>query len=314
MTSPILRQIIDNQAYPGAAGDAELIETHISWVVLTKEFAFKIKKPVRFPFLDFSMLDKRQFFCEREVVLNNRLSRGIYLGVLPIHRLGDQMAIGGRYGEVVDYAVQMKRLDSRRLMPVLLESNSVIPDDLRKIARQLAAFHASAETIRQPPDVAEMQADFADILKIKDFVRENISAAAAQNLERVVSTSQRFLQQRQQRLTERALAGNVVDGHGDLHSRNIFLLEEPVIFDCIEFNDHLRQGDVLNEIAFLEEYLEKNPCIRDDADWQLFRYFKSYRANVRAKVTALRAMQEEPGSNREADLVQVKKYLALLKA
>ncbi|HMQ89473.1 MAG TPA: hypothetical protein PKB07_17875 [Flavilitoribacter sp.] len=299
-----IQQILHDHAFPGEKGPAELVQTLISWVMLTPQYAFKIKKPVQFPFLDFSSPEKRKVCCEAEVRLNNRLTEGIYLGVLPIRLVEGASRIGGTGGEIVDYAVQMIRLDDRRQMSRLLRSGGVTPEDMQQLARQLAVFHTFTEKIRTPFDKSAAQADFEDILKVKRTVEIRFGGPAAALLDRAVDFSDRFLNAHGGRLEQRIRAGLFLDGHGDLHSNNIFLLNEPVIFDCIEFNEHLRRVDALNEVAFLcmdlnfygrddleqiflDAYSREFPAVRKEADRKIFHYFKLYRANVRAKVHLL---------------------------
>lgn len=308
--------------------EVQLVETHVSWVLLSDRFAYKIKKPVKFSFLDFSTLEKRHFYCERELELNNRLAPDMYLSVVPIIQSGEQIGVGGD-GEVLDYALKMKRMDSTRQMHDLLEQNEVSKTDIQKLAEKIAIFHGHAEVIATPVDIATIQANFADILRIRDFLSHHLKKETVHVLEEAVQKSNSFLNQHAKRLQERSQSGFIVDGHGDLHSRNIFLLDEPVIFDCLEFNDSFRRLDMLDEVAFLcldldfyhhpdletyflEQYLEKMPCLRDEEDRQIFNYYKLYRANVRLKVTFLKAKQQRQKSESfHQDFDVAKQYFEL---
>lgn len=311
--------------------DARLVETHISWVILSQNMVLKIKKPVQFSFLDFSTLKKRKYFCERELVLNQRLASGIYEEVIPIRLKENQyLSLESENGTIVDYALKMKYLDSSRQMDVLLKNNLVNRQHIEQLATQLANFHMSTEVIIAHPDLKLMQADFADILKVKSVIEEYWGEEAASCLEQGVEYSARFLNTHSSRIYERHLDGFTVDGHGDLHAKNIFLLEDPVIFDCIEFNDHLRQLDVLNELAFLcmdldfyqrqdlsddliRQYNEKHVCIYNHSDEKLFHYYKLYRANVRLKISALDIMQTTRQAVLDEQLFTIKTYLELFK-
>ncbi|HMO39627.1 MAG TPA: hypothetical protein PKC76_02930 [Saprospiraceae bacterium] len=305
-----------------------LIETHISWVLLTESFAYKIKKPVQFSFLDFSTLEKRRYFCERERSLNQRLTSGIYLEVLPIWTLNDeQVQIGAKppaQATIIDYALKMKRLDNNHQMHRLLRQGQVEPEQIKQLATQLAAFHLRAEPVYETFDVSALDEKFADILSVASFLSENGLPNATQHLTEMVRVASRFLQQHAAHFQARSAQGFVIDGHGDLHSGNIFLLEEPVIFDCIEFNDAFRQVDMLDEIAFLcldfdyyqqpglavhflKTYLAQVPCMQAPTDQQVFQFYKLYRANVRLKVLALQAMQENPKL-----LTKARPYYALM--
>ncbi len=319
MTDTDIRSIVERSAWPGRQPLKALHETHISWVVLTPDFAWKIKKPVRFSFLDFSTLDKRRHYCMREVVLNNRLSRGVYLGVVPVRRSAQGPVIGGETGDILDYAVQMRTLDEDRRMDLMVRQGKVTDEQLRALAQVLADFHRRTQRAPSAPDAEVLYRDFADILSVKELLDEWLDPVELALVVRGVAFARRWLGHYNARLVERHQMGWVVDGHGDLHTRNIFLLERPVVFDCIEFNDALRQLDVLNEMAFLgmdlnflaspqlerrlmHYYLFRLPCIASEADWQLYRFFKWYRANVRLKVSALGTREVDPSPAQVAEL------------
>ncbi len=310
-----------------------LIETHISYILLAGQFAYKIKKPLKFSFIDASTLEKRKILCEREVRLNNRLSEGIYLAVVPISLVDNQLHIEDSKGRIIEYAVKMRRLDTARQMNVLMEEASVQPTQVKELAELIANFHAFTDTIDQLPVLKELKDTFNDVLKIKPVLEKLFGDHCAERLENACSLSDQLLDQLIGRIIERAKLGFIVDGHGDLHTGNIFLLEEPVVFDCIEFNDALRFIDVLNEVAFLcmdlnffgrldletiflDHYLKNYPCIFNDEDWVIFRYFKWYRANVRMKVNALPLLDAEPSASQKDRLEEYwqlfKEYQSLL--
>lgn len=308
MTRQQIRQLIDDGGFDAPGQSFRLVETHISWVILSGRDAFKVKKPVKFDFLDFSTLEKRRYYCQRELELNSRFAQGIYLEVLPIVQCSAGLAIGGE-GSPLDYALHMKRLDDSLQMNLLLEKGLVTPAHMRQLAEKLAIFHAYTDIVERPPDIGAMLADFADVESVASCLDARLGPSAARKLVESTAFARPFLKRLAGRLRERSRRGFVIDGHGDLHSRNIFLMEEPVIFDCIEFNDHFRQVDVLDELAFLcmdldyygcrrleapflEAYLRENDCISGDEDWAAFTYFKWYRANVKLKVTAIRVQQE----------------------
>lgn len=330
MTNQQIEKIAVYRAIKDSSDIVELKETHISWILLTEHYAFKIKKPVKFSFLDFSTLEKRKYYCEQELFLNQRLAKDIYLEVVPI-RLNEAIPfVDGEKGEVIDYAVKMKRLDNEREMTTLLKAGKVTKNHLFQLADQLATFHAFTDASTEAPDIKVMQKDFAGIVQIKDFVRREIGEKAANNIQKAITFSSKFLKLHTNDLRKRHIMGLTVDGHGDLHSGNIFLLNQPIIFDCIEFNDHYRQLDVLNELAFLcmdldfygqeglstyflERYNINYPVIFNEADRQLFLYFKLYRANIRMKVHALRAMQTLDKKVRQKQLDLIEDYYHLFK-
>ena len=303
---------------------AQLIETHISWVILTQQYVYKIKKPVHFNFLDFSSQAIRKYYCEQEVRLNNRLSQGVYLQVVPIYRKNEKsIGFGFTSGQVIGHAVKMKRLESEKQMDNLLREKKVTLDDMLLLADQLATFHRQASTKGPAPALADLQADFADIEAIIPIVRDQLGKSAAAIIQDGIVFSSQFLAQHLARIQERHRLGFFVDGHGDLHSRNIFLLEEPIIFDCIEFNDQLRYLDILNELAFLcmdleawkqpelgvfflEAYQEKHQVFVQAEDQLIFLYYKWYRANVRLKISGLTSAS----THNEKSLIKEQKALS----
>lgn len=288
---------------------SELVETHISWVILGPERVYKIRKPVRYAFLDFSTPAKREADCHKELRLNRRFSPEVYLAVVPVRRLGEYWSLGDGNGEEMDHAVLMQRLDTQRQMDVLLRAGRVDESAMVSLADTLAAFHTVAERQRVGQDAHALWLDFADILKVEPSIREHLGERCASELQASAALARTIIRGLDGRLDQRMSEGFVRDGHGDLHTRNIFLLERPVLFDCLEFNDHLRQVDLLSEIAFLgmdlhafgrddlwevflERYRQRLQVIQVPEDGSLLDWFLWYRANVRLKVQALRAMQD----------------------
>jgi aminoglycoside phosphotransferase family enzyme len=330
MNKEQIHQLLKEGTFQGKPLAGELIETHISWVILTAGYAFKLKKPMHYPFLDFSTLERRKHYCEREVLLNRRLT-DIYLDVLPVRLAAGKYHLGPGEGETIGYAVWMKKMNDALKMDNLLRSQSVRPDQIIGLALKIAAFHQSAEVIDRPFDLEAYRELFNDLQSVHAFVQKNMGAGPASKIDNAVSHSDRFLETHVAYLSQRVEAGLQRDVHGDLHAKNIFLYEDPVIFDCIEFSDGLRQIDVLNEIAFFcmdleafgqhelselfyRSYLEQFPELKDEKCRELFTYYKSYRANIRAKVNVLRAMQATQKQEREIFLMAVKKYLDLMSA
>ena len=310
----------------------ELVETHISWVLMARNEVFKIKKPLQFTFLDFSTLEKRKHFCEQEVVLNRRLAPEMYLGVVPIREGEGLDTQGNGQGPVVEYAVWMRRMDETSQLDRLLEQGGVAPADMVGLARMVAAFHRQAEVVADAEDWLEIYREFEDLRSVLPVLESCLGAGARDVVDWALDASKPFLKGLKGRIEARKSAGFVRDGHGDLHCRNIFMTRPPVIFDCIEFSDELRTLDVLSEIGFLcmdlerlgredlseafnREYQQHFPCIENNADRQLLLFYKMYRANVRTKVTALALGPglEEGGPDIEA-LGQLQGYYRLFEA
>ncbi len=328
MTSEQINEFVFKGKFPESICKPELVETHISWVVLCDQFVYKIKKPIQYSFLDFSTLEKRKFYCQREVELNRRLTEDIYLGVVPVKKAGDCFLTGNGDGEIIDYAVKMNKQDRSRQMDFLLINGKVTDMDMQKLALKIAVFHRRANIIYQK-DFLDVEQKFNDLNKEKEFVRDSISEVCAGIIANAIKLSDAFIKNNKSLLYCRLMSGFFRDCHGDLHSKNIFLLSTPQPFDCIEFNDDLRQIDVLNEIAFLcmdleafgrndladlflVHYNDIFPAIKTDQDRQLFIYYKSYRANIRAKVNSLRAKSARTDNEKTSALRETEKYLRLM--
>lgn len=320
--------ILSEGVFPHPFHERQLVETHLSYIVLGKSFAYKFKKEIKYSFLDFSTLEQRKYFCEREVLLNNRFTKGLYLGVVTIRQHGSEIRVDGTEGKVIDYAIKMKRLKDDRQMHRMLERNQVTLRHMQDIASTLRRFHQHTTILHQPFDRALFALRFNDLQSVSDFIGTALGAASANIISNAVRNSDAFLKEHQDLFSKRVDDGWVRDCHGDLHSRNIFLYARPILFDCIEFNDEFRHIDILDELAFfcmdleaagfsdlsnafLKFYFAKNQASFGLEEKLLFTYYKGYRANVRAKVNALRAMQAE-GPVRQQNLADVKKYLDLV--
>jgi uncharacterized protein len=307
MTAETVARIVAQRQFPGPLTGISLVETHISWVILTNTYAFKLKKPVQFSFLDFSTVEQRKFFIEQELRLNRRLAPQVYLDILPVGAGG----IGDSTAPIEDYALQMRRMDNTREMDRLLERNAVTPADMEHLAALLSDFHREHRLPSATDfDLERHIGDFADLFSFSDDLIRLGMPDAAPLLHDWQTSIPAFLQTHGPRLVARQQAGYWVEGHGDLHSRNIFLPEDqpPIVFDCLEFNEYYRRMDVLNELAFLcmdleyfgrgdladhfiRQYVGAWNCFETPEDRALFIYFKAYRANIRLKVTLLQGRQ-----------------------
>lgn len=311
--------------YLGEPINGRVEHTHISWVILTRLYAFKIKKPVKLSFLDFSALAQRKKFCERELLLNQRFS-SIYLEVISVRKKDDFWKLGGSEGKIVDYAVRMKRLDSKKRMDLVVGKGKVGALHMIALAKQISRFHQGAQIISRPFDPSKVSETFDDLLSIYPLVLQHLGEEFTMIIDNAISFNRSFLAAHAKRFKERIRMGFQRDIHGDLHSGNVFLYRVPVIFDCIEFNDQYRQIEVLNEIAFfcmdlefygqfslseifVVQYAELFPCFQTAEDNLLFSYYKLARANIRAKVHGLSAMQ----SVNKDELEIIRRYLLLMK-
>lgn len=292
---PIERALRRPEAYPPPTPPhVEVFETHASLVFVAGDRAYKVKKPVRFPFLDYSTLEKRRHFCEEEVRLNRRLAPSVYLGVAPITADG---RVRGN-GAAVEYAVEMVRLPHDRMLDEMLRREAVTVADIDRIADVVADFHARAE--RHPSQgIDHLRSNLDDAAR---FLRPSWLARLRADHERLRAESLPLL-------ARRAAEGRVRDGHGDLHAANVCLRDgEVVIYDCIEFEPRFRIGDVAAEISFLAMDLERHGewdlsrafvrrYVERSGDGEaplLLRLFKPYRACVRGLVESLRGLPRAP--------------------
>lgn len=330
MTPEEVQKLVINKALPQSTRELQLIETHISWVLLADTFVYKLKKPVKLSFLDFSTVEKRKYSCEQEVLLNRRLAPDMYLGVVPVTSDEGKLQVGG-HGEVIDHAVWMKRMDESRQMDLQVQSGEVTARNMKPLAEVVARFHGEARTVRVSETWKELHAEFADIEGQKEFLDAHYQEETGLLLEEVSGWIFKFLKGVKDRIEERKVKGFVIDGHGDLHCRNIFMLDPPVIFDCIEFSAELRTLDVLNEVAFLcmdlerfgredlaeaflSHYLSISGAIENQTDRLLFLYYKLYRANVRIKVHCIGIKDGlGPGGNQKKEYELLEAYFRLFR-
>jgi aminoglycoside phosphotransferase family enzyme/predicted kinase len=284
-----------------------ICETHISNVFLVGDRAYKLKKPVRTGFLDFTTREARRHFCEREVELNRRFSPDVYLGVATVL---------DTTGQPCDSVVVMKRMPAERRLATLVRDGADVHDDIRRIARLVAAFHARAPTsdeVSAAASVDSVRANWeANFEEMRGFYGSVLDLTAAERVELLV---RRFLRGRGPLFQDRIAGGMARDGHGDLKTEDIFCLDDgPRILDCIEFDGHLRYGDVLADTAFLAMDLERigartlaNEFMRMYAEFSgeshpdsLVHHYIAYRAHVRAKVACIRHDQGQATAAAEA--------------
>lgn len=307
------------------ASPVQLFQTHISWVIVAKDVAYKIKKAIRFDFLDFSSLELRRHYCLEELRLNRRLAPDIYLDVIAVTGSIAAPAIKGD-GDAIEYAVMMRTFDQDALWERRLQQDSVSCDEVEQLARKLADFHVAAA-------VAPSDQDWGSPSLLQATAQENfigISALLGPGEERLW-LDQLVLNERDEAaqlaavFQYRKASGKIRECHGDLHCGNILTMDNRVeVFDCIEFSESLRWIDVMNDLAFifmelmqrekpalamrlLNSYLERTG---DYAGIAILHYYVAQRAVVRCKVALLRAAQ--PGNTAaqaESCTLQARQYL-----
>jgi aminoglycoside phosphotransferase family enzyme len=294
------------EAYDPAPPDVTRRETHMSWVFLAGDRVYKLKKPVRFPYLDFSTLEKREAACRAELRLNCRLAPDIYLGVVPLAESGGELSIGGD-GTPLDWLVMMKRLDERFMLDRMIEDRCLGVAQLDQLIKKLARFYHSATPVFLSPAIhlADWRHSLAYNKRVLLDPRFRIPAGLVQ---RIDLAQRRFLKVQGSHIAARLRRRRIVDGHGDLRPEHIWLNDRVRIIDCLEFNSRLRVVDPLDEIAFLSlecerlgaawagKYLRRRMkhVLRDGPTDELFTFYRCHRATLRARLAIAHLLEERP--------------------
>ena len=281
----------------------ELIETHFAYVLLAGDRAWKLRRPVRRDPMDYATLEARRLGAESDVRLNRRLAPGVYLGVRPLTRANGGFAIGGD-GPVVDWLVEMRRLDRGRTLDVMLTQGRVVPGDLERVAAMLARFYA-----REPSAVADgagLVERLARQVTANHRVLDVIDATHAAALR---DAQLALLTDRREWFDDRAARGCVIEAHGDLRPEHVVLTEPPGVIDCLEFDRSLRVLDRAEELEYFVLDAERighgdagraiaRQCLSllgDDPPAGLQQFYRSHRAATRAKLYAWRADEPDDG-------------------
>lgn len=283
--------------YPDKPKRVEVIETHMSWVFLTESLAYKLKKPVRYDFLDFSTLEARQKDCDWEVSLNRRLAGQVYLGTVPLTIQADSgLQLDGE-GRVVDWLVQMRRLPADRMLDAVIREGTVDAEDMQNISQVLADFYRRSLPLLISP--AEYRRRFEeDIQNNLIELRDSRYALPKAQVDRLAAAQKQFLMEQGGLLEQRARDGRIIDAHGDLRPQHICLTAPPVIIDCLEFNREFRILDPMDELAYLSMECERlgaphigekvlgyySEAAGDACPIELIGFYKAFRACLRAKI------------------------------
>jgi len=284
----------------------DLLETHISWILLAGPSAFKFKKPVDLGFVDATTLEKRRLYCHEELRLNRRLAPDLYLDVVAITGSPENPRLGGD-GPAIEYAVQMQRFSQEALLSSVLDRGELQPEHIDALARQVADFHSHLESARpksrfgNPEHVLKPVRD--NFMHVCDSLKDE---HLLKRVEELRQWSESEFSAHREDFAHRKQSGSIRECHGDMHLGNIVLLDgRPTIFDCIDFNEDLRWIDVISEVAFASMDLEDrgradlgrrflNAYLEQTGDYNglaVLRFYLVYRAMVRAKVASLRARQ-----------------------
>ncbi len=313
------------EAYDEEPGKIELKQTHISFIFLTGNYAYKVKKAVNFGFLDFSTLEKRGYFCEKELELNRRLCGDMYLEVVPINR-SDVIKMKGE-GVTVEYALKMKRMPEETMMTKLLEEGKVDRKLIDRMAKIVAEFHSKAKTdkrIGEFGSLSMIETNWKENFdQSQEFVGKTISLESFRLIREKVDD---FMRRNGSLFAERMAENRIRDCHGDIHSGNIFVADKIYIFDAIEFNERFRYCDVASEIAFLAmdlDFKERGDLssffveryVKYSGDQKLeklLNFYKCYRAYVRGKVISFKLNDPSVGSEeKSAATKEAKAYFEL---
>jgi hypothetical protein len=291
-------------SYSHRPAEVRVIQTHISWVFIASPFVFKLKKPVNLGFLDFSTLEKRRHFCQRELELNRRLCPDIYLGVVPIYESAAGFSFSAE-GEIAEHSLKMRELPSGWFLSELLAKGLVGETEINRVISTLRRFYESecpTPEIEQwgTREKLKISTD-ENFVQVRPFVGRTISPAAFETIRHFTN---HFYAVNEKLFCERIQQHRILDCHGDLHLDHIHLTPEATtIFDCIEFNDRFRFIDIANDLAFLAmdfdfegrrdlgNLLLRNAAreFRDAEMLKITNFYESYRAFVRGKVESIQA-------------------------
>ena len=322
--------LLNPEAYPENPGEISLIQTHISFVFLTKNFVYKMKKAVNFGFLDFSTPEKRCFFCKKELELNKRLCSDVYLEVVTINK-SNTIKINGP-GDAIEYALKMKRLPQEKIMTMLLKQNKIHDKTIDELAKIIAQFHSNAQNsseINQYGSIKVIKINWDEnFAQTSKYINQTISQAEFQFIQTKIKG---FMETNKPLFESRIKNVKIRDCHGDMHSGNIFITEPICIFDAIEFNDRFRYSDVASDVAFLamdldfqerhglsEYFINRYITYSKDQDLgKVLPFYKCYRAYVRGKVISFKlddpniAAEEKKTATKEAqDYFKLAAYYA----
>lgn len=298
-----------------------IIQTHTSWVLLTGKYAYKIKKPVNFGFLNYTTLPLRYKYCQLELKLNRRFSKDLYLGILPIRQYKEEINFGKK-GKIIDYAIKMKEIPQERIMTNLLLKNQINYSTIKNLAEIVGKFHNSLKSDKEAflygsLEIIRYNWD-ENFYQTENFINKIISEKQYNFIKK---ESERFIFEKEDIFLKRIKKGKIRYCHGDLHSQNIFVSDRIYLFDGIEFNKRFAICDLISEIAFMimdlefyerkdfsDYFLDNYLKITDDfAGLSLLTFYKTYRAYVRGKVTGFLFLQNKE----EKILEKAKRYFDL---
>jgi aminoglycoside phosphotransferase family enzyme len=312
--------LLEGRGYPETTTGVTGIETHMSWVFLTDRYAYKLKKPVRFSYLDFSTEEARRKDCMEEIRLNRRLTSGVYIEVAALTLDKDgKLRISSEKGAVVDWLVKMRRLPAERMLDVMIREHRVGSDDIRSVAGVLSRFYLESAAVEVSPGEyrKRLAATIAEHLEELSTPAFGLPAAL---IEQICARQRDALDRCFALFGERVTSGKIVEGHGDLRPEHICVEAQPQIIDCLEFSRGFRILDRADELAFLALECERlgapelkrrifetyGELTGDRPHPALVHFYQSHRACLRAKMSiwhlkdpALRAHPKWPAQARD---------------
>jgi uncharacterized protein len=323
---PLVAFLRSPSSYPHRPRSVRSIQSHISWVFIAPPFVYKVKKAVNLGFLDFSTLEKRHHFCQRELELNQRLCPETYLGVIPIYKSGTSFSFDADEGRIAEYSVKMRELPHGWFLSELLVKGAVREAEINRVIARLHLFYESEDPTPEIEEWGRLEklkiSTDENFAQVEPFLGKTISPLA---FDAIRSFTNNFYAANKSLFAERIKQRRIRDCHGDLHLDHVHLTSQAVtIFDCIEFNDRFRFIDIANDLAFLAmdfdfERQQKlgdlflRNAAREFGDLGLLRladFYKCYRAFVRGKVESIEAMAEE-ATNREEHTKRATRYFRL---
>lgn len=326
MLNTLIKSLQNPKYFDHSVSEFHVYETHSSMILTTGEYVYKFKKPVNFGFLDYSTLEKRQYYCQQESILNCQLAKNLYLGIVPLYGNAEHPSFK-QMGEPFEYAVKMRQFPQENMLPALLANREITIKMIEKLAEVIAAFH------QQAPEV-EANAYYGEAEHIHQFAIDNFTMIASllteakelTKLKNIEAKTQSCFEKIKSILQKRKKNGKVRRCHGDMHLNNMVIIDDqPVIFDCIDFNEDFVWTDTMGDLGFLLmdiaehnepafENLLLNRYLELTGDYSaldVLPYFCAYRAMVRAKIDQIRLSQ--PGLTKQETEVIQKHYDTCLK-
>ncbi|MEN3044315.1 MAG: gluconokinase [Candidatus Hydrothermales bacterium] len=322
----IIEFLENPKSYEEKTDYVKRIETHISIVFLTSKFAYKMKKPVNFGFLDYTTLSKRKYFCEKEIELNRRMAEGIYLGTVYIGEENDKLFFNR--GKEIEYLVKMKKIPDDTLLSYKVEKNLIKKEEIFKVGEFLGEFHLKAQSDERisefgTPENFKVNTD-ENFEQTKDFEEYILTKKDFQFMK---EKTEKFYEKYYDLMLKRVKEGKIKDCHGDIRLEHVTFFENKIrIIDCIEFNERFRFGDILLDAVFLKMELDsvgkselgdefmKGWIIKTGENFDeirpLYYFYLSYRAFVRAKVTGF--LLKDPNIKDKDKIIEKSKKLFLL--